>query len=183
MSNSTNIIIMNNIINSYISGGRSTTVISNNIFLNCSAFSDCQSSTISNNIFYYGSIGSTSYCSFSNNMAFGISSNIVTGTNTGSGNIMADPKFVYIYSISNHDYNDQNNYHLQTTSPALNAGTDGTDLGIFGGQYPWPDTYIPNYVQCVQTTIPQVTELNIQNSSVPANGNLNFSVKAVKAAK
>ena len=96
---------------------------------------------------------------------------------------MADPKFVYIYSASDHNYNDQNNYYLQTTSPALNAGTDGTDLGIFGGQYPWPDTYIPNYVQCVQTSIPQVTELNIQNSSVPANGNLNFSVKAVKAAK
>ena len=183
ITNSTNVIIMNNIHLSTITGGSNTTIISNNIFLNNVAFTVCQSTTISNNIFYYGSIGSTDYCSFSNNITFAISDVIGSGTNTAANNIAADPKFTYIYSTTNHSYNDQNKYSTQSSSPAINAGTDATDIGIYGGQYPWPISVLTDYIHCIPPTIPQVQELIIQNSSVPANGTLNFSVKAYKTSK
>jgi len=184
LSSATNIIIMNNIFSSsYIENGGTTISISNNVFLNSIAFSSCNSSTISNNIFYYAAVTSTDYCSFSNNIGFGIATNIVQGTNTGSGNLTSDPKFTYIYSTTDHSFNDNNKYSTQTTSPANNAGTDATDIGIYGGQYPWPESNIAAYMHLISPTMPVVQELNIQNSSVPANGTLNFSVKAIKTAK
>lgn len=35
------------------------------------------------------------------------------------------------------------NYHLKSSSPGKNAGTDGQDLGIYGGNYPWKEGGIP----------------------------------------
>jgi len=181
--NATNVIIMNNILKYYVNHGSSTTIISNNIFINAQALSSCQSSTISNNIFYYGSVGSSDYCNFSNNISFAISDVVGGGTNTGSNNTSADPKFTYIYSTTDHGYNDQNKYTTQSTSPANGAGTDATDIGIYGGQYPWPHSALTDYIHCIPPTIPQMQELIIQNASVPANGTLNFSVKAYKTSK
>ena len=181
--NTTNVIVMNNIFASTLYYANSSTIISNNLFLNTTAWSSCQSSTISNNIVYYGTIGDPSYSNLSNNMAFGISSNIVTGTNSGANNIQADPQFLYLYSTTNHSYNDQNKYKLKSTSSGKNAGTDGTDVGIYGGQYPWPNSVLTDYIHCIPPTIPMMEQLTIQNSSVPANGTLNFSVKAYKSSK
>lgn len=93
----------------------------------------------------------------------------------------ADPKFVNKYT--GNSYNDLDNYNLQASSPGKNAGTDGTDIGIFGGQYPFPKSVQASYVHCVTPVIPVVRDLIIQNSSVPANGTLNFSVKAYKTTK
>ena len=183
LSSATNTIIMNNILTSYIYYSSSSTIISNNIFINQQVFSGCQSSTITNNIFYYAAVTGSNYCNFSNNMAFGISTNIVQGTNTGSNNIAADPQFLYLYSTTDHSYNDQNKYKLKSSSSGINAGTDGTDIGIYGGQYPWPASVLTDYIHCIPPTIPMMQELNIQNSSVPANGTLNFSVKAYKSSK
>lgn len=182
-SSSTNILIFNNIFVSTISAANSSTIISNNVFINTTAFSACQSSTISNNIFFYGEIGDVNYSNFSNNMAFGISSNIVTGTNAGSNNFQADPQFLYLYSTTNHFYNDQNKYKLKSSSTGKNAGTDGSDVGIYGGQYPWPASVLTDFIHCIPPTIPMMEQLTIQNSSVPANGTLNFSVKAYKSSK
>jgi hypothetical protein len=124
-----------------------------------------------------------SYGSFSNNLGFGLTTNIVTGTNSGSNNTAADPKFLYLYSTTDHSYNDQNKYKLKSSSPGKNAGTDGTDIGIYGGQYPWPASVLVDYIHCIPPTIPMMQELIIQNSSVPANGTLNFSVRAYKSSK
>lgn len=38
---------------------------------------------------------------------------------------------------------DNGDYHLQSTSVGKNAGTDGTDLGIYGGVFPWKDGAVP----------------------------------------
>jgi hypothetical protein len=185
VKNCINVIIMNNIISRYVMGAGATTIISNNLFVgyNSSSFADCNSSTISNNIFYYSFSQGSDYCTFSNNLGFGQTSNIVTGTNSGSNNIQADPKFLYLYSTTNHSYNDQNKYRLKSSSPGKNTGTDGTDIGIYGGQYPWPASVLVDYIHCIPPAIPMMQELNIQNSSVPANGTLNFSVKAYKSSK
>jgi hypothetical protein len=183
VSNSTNVLIYNNIISGYIMGATPTTIISNNVFINITPFSGCQSVTVTNNIFYYGSTNGMSYGNFSNNMAFGLTTGVVTGTNSGSNNITADPQFLYLYSTTDHNYNDQNKYKLKSSSQGKNAGTDGKDIGIYGGQYPWPASVLTDYIHCIPPAIPMMQELNIQNSSVPANGTLNFSVKAYKSSK
>lgn len=36
------------------------------------------------------------------------------------------------------------NYHLQPTSPGKNAGKDGTDIGIYGGAFPWKAGSVPS---------------------------------------
>jgi hypothetical protein len=101
------------------------------------------------------------------------------GSNFGGGNIVGqDPLYV---SVSNfNDYVATANYRLQASSLGKNAGTDGTDLGIYGGSYPFPSGGAPGsgYDTSPMPPIPQVTELNIQNATVPVNGTLNVNVKA-----
>lgn len=183
ITGSTNVIIMNNIIENSISGGSTSTIISNNVFLNSGAFSSCVSSTITNNVFYDSEVTGATYSNFSNNIGFAISTSVLQGTNTGANNLNADPLFLYLYSTTNYYYNDQNKYILKASSPGKNAGTDGSDIGIYGGQYPWPTSALTDYIHCIAPSIPMMQELNILNSSVPSNGNLNFSVKAYKTAK
>lgn len=40
-------------------------------------------------------------------------------------------------------FNMKNNYRLQDSSPGKNAGKDGTDIGIYGGRYPWKEGSLP----------------------------------------
>lgn len=45
-----------------------------------------------------------------------------------------------------------NDYHLKSDSPGKNAGTDGTDIGIYGGTFPWKEGSVPSnpHFQSVQ---------------------------------
>ncbi len=64
-------------------------------------------------------------------------------TNTCNNNIsnqFATDTFINA-STSNFAYS--NSYHLKPTSPGVNAGTDGTDVGIFGTPYPYKDGAVP----------------------------------------
>jgi len=94
----------------------------------------------------------------------------------GSGNalnnniISQDPLFVN-YSAPTAQYSVIYNYRLQDLSPGNNAGTDGTDIGIYGGTNPWSETgEHPN--------LPVVRSVNIDNSVVPSQGTLNVHIKA-----
>ena len=100
--------------------------------------------TVTNNIFYGTTPGSSGSPfernSFLNNISFGTSNDALpppgSGVgNTGSGNqVSIDPKFVNaIYGAA---YLATMDFTLQAGSPAKNAGTDGTDIGITGGAYP-----------------------------------------------
>ena len=64
-------------------------------------------------------------------------------------------------------------FHLQTGSPAVNAGTDGTDIGIYGGMLPFEVGANPYFPQMMEITLPS-------GSSVPAGGTLNVHFKAKK---
>lgn len=56
-------------------------------------------------------------------------------------------------------------YHILDTSPAHNAGTDGTDLGIYGTGSPWKEGSVPS-------------NPHIQSKSISTvNGNLNVKIK------
>ncbi len=59
-------------------------------------------------------------------------------------------------------------YHLQSSSPGKNAGKDGTDIGIYGGAFPWKEGSIPFNPHFQQVQVSPKTD---------ANGNLNVNIK------
>ena len=65
-------------------------------------------------------------------------------------------------------------WHILAGSPAHNAGTDGTDLGIYGGTQPMAN------LTGASNLFPQMTLLELYNTNVPVNGNLNVRFKARK---
>jgi hypothetical protein len=196
----TNIIIANNILTGQIVAiASSSIVVDHNVFISQNNISSVFNLIFTNNIFIRSSgnlMSNTVLCSFNNNLSnqttigaaseYNPTNNFVTtyigaggGSNSGAGNQMGiDPLFE---NVTNNDtYNDTFNYRLKTGSPGKNAGTDGTDLGIYGGSYPFPSggAIGSGFDTSPMPPIPQVTELNILNATVPVNGTLNVNVKA-----
>lgn len=62
---------------------------------------------------------------------------------------------------------------MQAASPAINAGTDGTNIGISGGTTPFRISGEPN--------IPVVRKFQLINSVVPSNGTVTLKATATKA--
>jgi hypothetical protein len=205
----TNIVISNNIFTSsaYIYQFNSNSVIvDHNIFLGSGSSGNLwnlYNVIVTNNIFTRssGTVFSPSssgpvLCTFNNNLSnqttiadpstYTPSTNFVNtftgsggGSNFGGGNIIGqDPLYTNAASLSS--YSSTANYRLQASSVGRNAGTDGTDLGIYGGSYPFPSGGAAGsgYDTSPMPAIPQVTELNILNATVPVNGTLNVTVKA-----
>ena len=52
----------------------------------------------------------------------------------------------------------QGNYHLKSTSPGKNGGSDGTDIGIYGGAYPWGDGNFPSNPHIIYKEIVPITK-------------------------
>ncbi|MEP7265078.1 MAG: hypothetical protein ABI772_11300 [Bacteroidota bacterium] len=123
--------------------------------------------------------GTMNNFSFTNNIFYGISPQIV-GTNTATtmtnnisyncpnnnfnavtlvGNIVNSNPLFTTYVPSFFKYTD--NYVLQAASPGANAGTDGKDIGLYGG----PDGV--NFRMGGDPSIPQIRQMNIQDNSVP----------------
>ena len=67
------------------------------------------------------------------------------------------------------DFNYNSDYHI--TNPTLYVGTDGAQIGIYGGQYPYKEKAIPYNPQIVSKYIAPQTD---------ANGNFQINIK-VKA--
>ncbi len=184
IQDNTSIIISNNVFRNYYgnisSSNSSSVIISHNLFMQWSYFSNVQNATVSNNIFicntssYTG--GNMNNNTFTNNISYcSNSSNTYTlppTGNSGTGNKQnQNPLFVSGPVNSNYDYN--YDYHLQASSPGKNAGTDGTDIGPYGGTEPfvWGGAF----------TIPKITEMTISNPIINSGTNINVNVKAKKA--
>lgn len=161
-------------------------LISNSIIVN-SSWSGLRNILVTNNMLVnlnrIGSINSSNNqgCVFNNNLTYNYPQPLLPSAgNSGSGNLEnQQPLFVNVPSSANyytstpHYTNFTYNYRLASNSPGKNAGTDGQDLGLYGGQYPWTANIgFPG--------IPQITEMEILNSVAPVNGSLNVRVKAVK---
>ncbi len=196
-----NSVISNNIISTCqpltgITASGSNNIISNNIFQNTFW---ARGAVVSNNIFYNsassGTINVSTYsCTFTNNLFYAftpvVSTNIISGTNTGTGNLFnVDPQFttaalcsdVYNYTYTAPTAGPFADFHLLSSSPGVNYGTDGTNIGIYGGNYPWIDgsttdsrfRYYP-----MTSQVPQMIQMNITNPTLPVNGTLNVNFNA-----
>lgn len=150
----------------------------NNVFTAITAvLNDVLYNAFNNNIFYHnnlnlnfsGSTNSIRNCSFNRNIFFGQNNptSFPQGNNNvGEGNIFANPLFVNV--PANAFFNYTQNFGLQTASPGINAGSDNTDIGLFGGT---------GFSVSGEPSIPQVTIFNIRNSIVPQGGNLNIRIE------
>jgi Pyruvate/2-oxoacid:ferredoxin oxidoreductase delta subunit len=147
-----NCIIRNNIFHSgYYSNPNNYTV------------SDLYNSIIENNIFINAPTVLTIYnginCIIRNNM---YSENTIWYIYCPGCTILNNLISYNIYDIF------YNGFHLNPLSPGINAGTDGTDIGIYGGLYSWKDGSIPFNPHIQQKTISGTTD---------NNGNLNVNIK------
>ena len=93
--------------------------------------------------------------------------------NSGSGNVSdADPLFTaYNPTPANHSWD--HNYTLQAGSPAIGAGTSGTDIGIGGGAVSSFDGNLPHTPRG-----PVVTSLSLPVTAVAVGGTLQINVSA-----
>ncbi|MCF8299298.1 MAG: hypothetical protein K9J13_17245 [Saprospiraceae bacterium] len=159
-----------------------SSTIKNNLFIGSSATGD--NNIFKNNIIYFGStLNNFTNSTIQNNLSFAGATTITTTfsystTNTISGNKEnQDPKFVDVtVSLTTFDY--ANDYHLQSSSPAKNAGTDNTDIGIYGGAYPFPSGGSSPYQTSAMPDIPQIMDLQISNPIIPIDSVLHINVKA-----
>ncbi len=174
------IMVSNNLVSAnygyMINSASSSVIITNNIFMGASgyALSTISNALITNNIFW----GSTpvqptvTNCTFNKNITYLTSNNTIPyGTNSGTGNLInVNP---YFTNAPNNAINYTYNYDLLAFSAGNNAGTDGTDIGIYGGVAPIPGLGgVPR--------IPRITQFDLQYSVVPQGGSLNVQVKAKK---
>jgi hypothetical protein len=200
-----NTLIANNIfqngnINGFVSA---TVIIDHNIFLGVTGgvLAQLTNLTITNNIFSRSTgfvldpSASVLSCVFNNNL-----SNLTTianptfynpgnsfnhfiasagASNTGTGNIIGQNP-LFIVNANPDAYSSLDNYRLQSSSLGKNAATDGTDLGIYGGTYPFPSGGAPGsgFDTRPLPPVPQVTNMSIQNPSLAPGAQLKVTIQA-----
>lgn len=154
----------------------SSVVITNNLFMTYYwyALTSVSGALVTNNIFWQSvpGDGTVTGCTFNNNITFQTANDALPfGTNAGTGNLVGvDPQFT---NAPNNTPNLTYDYNLLPASAGNNTGTDGTDIGIYGGPAPWPN-------QNGLARIPRVTEFNLQFTQVPQGGTVDGTVKAKK---
>ena len=134
----------------------------NNIILNI-PYSSISISVLENNF-----LPGTNYINSSilnNNISYsGIN---ITTQNVGANNLFGqEAGSIFVKEDSDFEYG--NDYHLQADCEGKNAGKDGTDMGIYGGAFPWKEGSIPFN--------PHYQRINI-SPTTDNNGNLNVNIK------
>lgn len=169
------LVCRNNIINGTISSFNGPFIgynyFNNNIFLGTSnyTFQYCNNFYINSNIFYragtddYGNTNLT----YNKNCSYQRSNNsFPNGVNFEN----VDPQFVTSIGTGAY-FSYATDYHLQVTSPLINAGGDGTDLGVYGGYGDFDQNGVPHN--------PYIKTFNITGStSVNAGDPIQIYIKA-----
>ncbi|MCF7561451.1 hypothetical protein L3X39_12455 [Sabulilitoribacter multivorans] len=138
-------------------------------------FNNCSGTQISNNIFLFRgtnvenmNLGSNNALTFQNNLTYSYNSTLdaLSGTNIDN----SDPQFVSFNPNASLN-STSNDYQIQAGSPAENAGTDGNDLGVYNGNFPFNLRGYP-------TELPYLTDFVIYNNIISAGTPLNINIKA-----
>lgn len=170
---SSNLLFQNNLVqlrnsssfndSDFISGSSSAIII-NNIFFDVEFYiNDC--SNFSNNIVYESQFEEAANNNLANNIFFSTTQPSEV-TNTITGSIAADPAFENETDGFINIFSDDLN--LSLASPGKNAGTDGTDIGVFGGNFPF----------VFEPANPEISQLLINTVQVPVGGELEFTIQA-----
>ncbi len=178
LNNLINSSFFNNIIEDRINAARNLTFL-NNLFLDSNyyhpVFDYANSSMIKNNIFlhesttYGGITNGSGQSTYSHNIVcftFDPNNTSAFGTDPilDSNYSMTRADVLVNQSGGNFDYT--HDYHL-TTAAQANLGDDGTQVGIYGGFYPWKDASIPSN--------PHISSKNISNTT-SATGTIHIDI-------
>ncbi|MEO6832190.1 MAG: hypothetical protein ABI378_07320, partial [Chitinophagaceae bacterium] len=181
-----NITLRNNVFNGQIyqfypstSSGNNLYIYNNLFLVDGYAFAGSNRYLIfRNNIFYRADPNSAmSSSDFDYNLIYKAHYTVNTfpssGNTVGSHNLNnVDPKFV-TFPANGDYYSYAYDFNLQSTSTAINAGSDGKDVGLTGGDGYFQPFGIPN--------IPQINQFSITtpaNATIAPGGNLQISVKS-----
>lgn len=165
--------------------GNQTTILSNNlIMLSNLFFVNSDQVIVSNNIMMAWNNNLINYntgctnCIYNHNLTWSNYADdnslflpvIPDVNNTGSNNLNnTDPLFeTYVFG---EDFRYTHDYHFQAGSPALVAGSDGTDIGIYGGisNFKFSKNGYPQ--------IPRLYYMNITNTVLQEDGTLKIDIK------
>ena len=179
----------NSQINGTISGLIASDTFNNNImvFANTAddkiAFNQCNNPIVNNNLFLIAPNTTNSTLiktindvngipiNFQNCLTFAYGGQTLTALN-GTNNLNnTNPQFTAIGTPANPLFSYTKNYKLATGSPAIDAGSDGDDLGIYGQGFLFQMKGYP-------FDLPYPTNININNAIVEAGGNLQVVFKA-----
>jgi hypothetical protein len=180
----TNFVIHNNIFKGRLHEFNSPTIsISNNIFTfktgaHAFVMDNVNYAIVTNNIYYGKTTDKCNYCTFNNNISFGSTyTTFKYANNTGENNLEnINPLFVHVPET---DYKADHDYHLQSASQGKNKGTDGKDIGIYGGMFPFPGGANRPWQTSPMPAVPQVVKMNVKNSVLPVNGTLQVEIEAI----
>lgn len=149
-----NIYISNNIVKGALSAFKYS-YFANNVFLQIlnngqQILIDCDNNEFKNNIFlpdlvnYVSNSYENEYNIFKNNLYGTYYGNPYSSSNTNSlFNNYTGQNDTITFTSGYISFSLSGNYHLKGTSPGKNGGSDGTDVGIYGGAFPWQDGNIP----------------------------------------
>ncbi len=173
--------VKNNFVRGIIVNLNNTSIVTNNIFLSTASsdtfFSNCPSPMVNNNIFLatgtLTEIGlSNSSITFVSNITysyFGATIDPLSGSNNLDN---TDPMFENVPFGSVTDFYN-NNFNLTSVSPGVNAGSDGTDIGLFGNNFVFDPNGRPNLT-------PYPESITITNSVVAPGQTLNVDFTATQ---
>lgn len=181
---SNNWVIRNNFMHGGVSNLNVTNVLINNIFYSNSNntsvnfFINCDAIIIANNIFFTNS-NMTEFAQynctnlvFSNNLTYSYVGNTITAF-PGTTNLNnTNPQFVSITASNEGDFYN-NDYHLMANALGHNFGTDGTDIGVYGGNYNFDPQGRPN-------AMPYPISITINNPVIAPGQTLNVDFSAAQ---
>lgn len=164
LSSGTNatILVKNCVFIGPLPGGGAThnCVFENNIFLGLVTDNSVQNCSFANNLSY----DCTPYCSFSGGVG-----------NTSSNNLVDTAVIFEGFNPSSESFSLSNDLRLAPGSPGVGFGTDGTDIGVFGGSSP----FVPGTNYFGSPKLPKVQQMSVLNEIVGEGGELEINAVGV----
>jgi hypothetical protein len=123
-------------------------------------------------------------CSINNSMLFcsgcaftdiGGAVTLTDNLNNGANPFINAPQTLNAYANNTTPFN-QLNFSLVASSPGINAGTDGTTIGIQGGAYPFAEGSIYG---SLSGQVPYVSSFIIDNPVIPQGGTLGIQATGI----
>ena len=173
--------ISNNWTGGSFSNMKNTTVIINNVIVNSSSgtpniFFSCNSPIVANNIFLFTGtangvgLSSSSTVTFNKCLTYSYAGTTLTALGGGVNFDNTNPIFTNVPTSTVTDFYN-NDFSLATGFPGIGAGTDGTNIGVFGRLFDFDINGRPDLS-------PYPTDINITNNVIAPGQSLNVTFKA-----